>query len=965
MHFRDLGTLGVEVGGVWRTAGGKKPSVILNLLLVNAGRRVSVDAIVEAVWEADASPRVASSLESQIWRLRRLLEPQRVRREAPQVLVNDSSGYRLEVTADQVDSLCFEQLDRDSRRLMQDGAVAPGLARVDAALALWRGRPYEPFSEEIWAVTAVTRLEEIEAQLRTRRVEALVELGDHEAALADLEQLLGQWPYREPLWAHRMRALHLAGRTEDALRSFQRARALLDEMGLEPGVELQELQRRILQQDASLIPKAAAAAGPSPSEVGPDLTNRAIRLPHPRTPLIGRAHESAQLAGLVMGHGLVTITGAGGCGKTRLSIDVARAVAEHFPDGVWFIDLTSVDDADRVIDLVVSTIGIAAPAPGTVFDVLHSYIRDRRMLLVLDNCEHLLDGVDELLQTVLEDAADCAVLATSREPLMVDGEVIWTLGPLPLPAVGVKPRAAGSPADSVALFGARMRAAAPHLVTDQEGERTIEEICVAVDGIPLAIELAAARARTFTLAEILVQVTTDPTSLARIGRGRDDHRRTLGDTIDWSHRLLTPQEQAVHRRLAVLPGGFSVDLAAAVVVGAAEAGSVAAVGDLLASLAHKSMLVVRPPIFGRRNQSTFNQLATVRAHARGALQAAGETSETQGRRDAWVFELLTAAPRIRHADDGWYDEVEYSYSSVRATLQRVLVEDPDPRAAAILTRLSMFWYYRDYMLEGERWVSAALDMPGVDPHDAQLLRLELTGILTLRGRLGEALAHLASAMEPGLPDDVGRLEPIAEHLSGIALSLLAHERLELVPQLLAHVRTAADRVDDDDLRLLADGLKLLVRLDQRRITECAVGAADLYDRSLAGGNLLAAWTAAGVQTAVARATRQPVDGIAWSSRTLRLVGKLGCRQLNVFLETRASFTALAGRPEDAVRLYAAARVRAQRAGMPWPRRPRSLELLEQARAELDETAFAQADREGETLRTDEVLRLSDRTAPAP
>ena len=268
----------------------------------------------------------------------------------------------------------------------------------------------------------------------------------------------------------------------------------------------------------------------------------------------------------MVAHPLVTVVGAAGCGKTRLAVEVARAVAPEFADGVWGVDLTAAQGDDQVVPTITSTLGLSVPNAGTSADALRSFTRGRRMLLMLDNCEHVLDAAAELVDDLLVDGTELAVLCTSREPLDVDQEVVWDLTPLPLPVEDgpgdPRERLRDSPA--LELFLERLAAAAQD--TTREDSERLElavRICQAVDGLPLAIELAAARARAFSLEEIAQQVTADPSMLARVGRGPADHHRTVRFAVEQSYRLLSPEEAALHSAVSVLPGPFTPGIAAA------------------------------------------------------------------------------------------------------------------------------------------------------------------------------------------------------------------------------------------------------------------------------------------------------------------------------------------------------------------------------------------------------------------
>ncbi len=391
MRVRDLGLLSVEVNGVEQPLRGRRPQVILARLLLAVNRRVSAAEIIDAVWGEDTTDRT-STLESHIWRLRKVLEPDRTAHQPPSVLVTDSEGYRLLASTAQVDSLLFERHAGEIRELVAAGDPERILQRCDEALALWRGRPYEPASDELWAAPAVARLEEIRTEVGASRLDSLLDLGQHQQVLADLEQLLAASPLHERFWAQRMLALHRAGRTDQALEAYQRIRTLLDdELALQPGAELEQMHRRILEQDPDLV-----AAAPVPPAPGTAPTQR-VSLPPRGTPLVGRAGDVGQIGRLVARSRLVSITGVAGCGKTRLAVEVAHAMTSAFPDGVCFVDLSTIDDSTQVADLVASTLRIAPTVVGTAGEITVEYLKRRQVLLVLDNCEHVLSGVAELV----------------------------------------------------------------------------------------------------------------------------------------------------------------------------------------------------------------------------------------------------------------------------------------------------------------------------------------------------------------------------------------------------------------------------------------------------------------------------------------------------------------------------------------------------------------------------------------
>ncbi|MGX7681773.1 BTAD domain-containing putative transcriptional regulator [Jatrophihabitans sp. DSM 45814] len=935
--LHDLGTLLVQNGDDQSTPGGKKPAAILAALLVDVNHRVSVETLMYAAWgeRATASP---STLESHIWRLRRVLEPARDAGQQPTVLVNDSGGYRLLLGPDQLDSVRYQQLADDARDLLAAGRPARALDRLDAASALWRGRPYSPMSDEDWAAPAVARLSEIHDQLAERRIDVLLALGQPEQALSDLEPLLLALPYRERLWGQRMLALHRCGRSEEALQTFQTARSvLIEEIGLEPGAELQSLQGGILDQDPALL---------SGTNAEPPTRSVEVHLPARTTSLIGRDSERATIGALLQQHRLVTIVGAAGSGKTRLAIEVAGEVAtSSFSDGVWFLDLALVEDSDLVVDLAMSTLGVSAPTAGEPIDALRGFMRDRRLLLVADNCEHVLTGVSALARSVLSGEGECAFLTTSREPLGVGGEVLWSLKPLILPAESATVES--SPA--VQLFTERLRALDPTFVMDADALETIAAICVDVDGLPLAIELAAARARAYSLSEIAAQVAEDPSDLARVTDRGPESRSSMRSTIESSFQLLSPPEQDLHRQLSVLPGPFT-RTAAAAIASLPEDGP--QVSDVLPMLVNRSLLTATRAA-GPGGPTSFRQLVTVRAHARGALAAGGRPLDMLDRRDDWVFGLSQSRPRLGRVEIlPWYQAIDDDYATVRATLQRRLIDGEDPEAARLATRLLMYWYYRDQLVEGSRYLRRAVELAAhLQPFDSLASQLSLAAVETLQGRsdlarprIDVALSTLDKVPETSWPD-VGDLLVAISAAAGLADA-------ELAVSMIAKAADFAARTADRDLQILVAAQALRAELPTRDAAdpaETAARAEEIYRDALDAGQLLAAWIGCSARCLTAVQLGEAAVGLRWSQRLLAIHGRFGSRRGGPFVEMYAIFAAMAGETPKAVRSFSASQANARRAGVPWPRRPITLDLLARCRRALTQADFEQAWQDGEGL----------------
>lgn len=624
------------------------------------------------------------------------------------------------MAADQVDSLWFEQLAAQARDLMASGRPERARARCEQALDLWRGRPWTPHTDAAWAAPAAARLEELRADVAARRIDALLALGQIPLALADLEGLVGETPLRERLWAQRMLGLYRAGRADEALRAYQRVRELLiDELGVEPGPDIRSLHARILADDPALTSPPAAAPDPAPAPglhdagPGPGTPGGPVVLPRRRMALIGRDRQTADLAALVVSRQLVTVVGTAGCGKTSICIEAARHAAAEFPDGVVFVDLSAATELNQALDAVSSVLRLSGSAVDTRTQAIVAFTRPRRMLLILDNCEQLLEDIADLVDALLENGTELSILTTSREPLNLDDEIVFALSPLPIaePAQ-VNSTDAHTLAEhpAVELFLTRLRAAAPHQSVSPADIHLIARICAAVDGVPLAIELAAAQSRAYTLVEILDRVRHDLVGLARIGRGSNRRHSSLRTAIDLSAAALRPDELAMHRALAVVPGPVTPALAAALTD---LPGPVAEM--TLVQLLHRSMVVSVAPD-GVDRPSRFVQLATIRSHAGSSLDP-DQRADTEARRDAWVCRLAAQAPPIGHHDHPvWQARINDDLAAVRATLHHRLVDEPGPAGVFLADRLASFWHEQGMIGEWERWTRLA-DVHGGQPAD--------------------------------------------------------------------------------------------------------------------------------------------------------------------------------------------------------------------------------------------------------
>ena len=563
--------------------GGAQPKLLLALLALEPGWVVGVERLVDAIWGERLPAEPVNALQVIVSRLRRVLAPD-------QVVVSKPPGYLLAVDPERVDAVRFERLTAEADAAAGRPERVAGLLR--AALGLWRGEALADFPGVPAARAAATRLEELRLAAVEGRIEADLALGRSARVVGELQALVEREPLRERLHAQLMRALYAAGRQADALAAYRRAcAALAERAGLDPSPELRRLERAILAQDPALAPPAAqgpafpgstadgpgtpdpATSGPSAAAPAPSSNLRA-----PPSSFVGREDEIARLRALLGRGRLVTLTGPGGAGKTRLAVELAtRLVAEGGAgrDGAWLADLAPLPDAallpGAVLDAVNPGEELArlAPSPGArgatnagAAGRLLRALADRRLLLILDNCEHLAEAVARLTEAILAACPGVRILATSREALRVPGELRLSVPALPVPPEGLDDPARLLGYGAVRLFAEPARAVDPGFAADAaELDRvtpTVAEICRRLDGLPLAIELAAARVNALPVQELSSRLHDRFRLLTTGARTAPPRHRTLRAVVDWSWELLLPAEQAALRRLVVFTGGCTL-----------------------------------------------------------------------------------------------------------------------------------------------------------------------------------------------------------------------------------------------------------------------------------------------------------------------------------------------------------------------------------------------------------------------
>jgi predicted ATPase len=882
---------------------------LLALLLIHANEVVVAEQLIQDLWTAAAPMSAANTLQAHVSHLRKALGPDRI--------LTRASGYLLRVATDDVDALRFERLLDAGRRARAANDPEAAVESLRRALSLWRGAPYADVTFASFAQQEIARLEELRIEALEERIDAELALGADGELVSELERLVAQHPLRERPRAELMLALYRSGRQADALACYQDARRrLVEDLGLEPGDELRRLERAILQHDPGLQSRERPDETPS-------------NVPAPATELVGRQLELAEVCELLRGKArLVTLTGPGGVGKTRLAQEAAHELVGDFPDGIRFVDLSAVEDDGLVAASIARTLEVR-PGPKPLLQRLEQSIQGRRLLLVLDNFEHVVDAAP-LVGRLLTSSRGLEALVTSRAPLRLSGEHEYALGPL-----------AEEPAAE--LFCARARA----VDRSFEPDEAVAEICRRLDRLPLAIELAAARAKLLSTAEILHRLRRPLPLLTSRTRDRPERQRTLSATIAWSYDLLEPSARRLFQELAVFAGSWTVE-AAETVCGATL--------DELEELLDLSLL-------GRDRNGRLTMLETIREFARELLAASGRRDELRRRHLSWYVELAERVePLLTRAEQSaWLDRLEVERDNLRAALATALELEEVDQGLHLASALADFWGARGDLDDARAVVERLLGHP-----KAASARFRPAGLAAL-GRFsfhlgfqreaersfGEALALARSAGDEHL---AARCLGQLGNLAGI--SGRTRRAMRLINQSIA----AAEALRD--ARLVAVGLHQLGHLcrDQGDLDR----ASELLERcvsvSEATGDRL--WSAVNKHSLGDLALDRGEHQRAASLYEEALPAARDVRDERLVAYCLAGLAALAaeqGRPMEAVLLWGVVEALERRtAPLTSFERPRYEKRVEAARRSIGDLAFEQVRARGAALPLDEALAYVQR-----
>lgn len=738
-------TKALRADGTPYAVGGSRLRALLTVLALRPGRTVPAATLVDEVWDGDTPADAAGALQALVSRLRRVL--------GAGAIVSETGGYRLHAGPEDVDLFRFERLTSEGTRALDDGSPERAAGLLDEALGLWQGPALSDLPDRR---AESARWESRRLAARRARLTASVALGHADEALSELAALCDDHPMDEQLQALRIRALRAVGRTAEALSSYEDIRReLATRLGMDPGPELRALYKELLNPDTDgpdgpdapdeparrrpSAPGAQSEPGPAddhsahdgdtaPAPAGPSTGGHPgpHAPPPPRadgsgplrgnlrariTSFVGRDDDLAALRGDLSGARLVTLLGTGGAGKTRLSQEVA-AGGQEWPDGVWLAELAPVDDPETVPEAVLVALGgrenvlrgagaeslrAVDPSAGDPLVRLLEHCSRRRMLLLLDNCEHVVDAAARLAEELLAHCPGVTVLATSREPLGVPGEVVRPVGPLPEPM-------------ALRLLADRGAAARPGFRTEDD-PAAAEEICRRLDGLPLAIELAAARLRMLTPRQIADRLDDRFRLLTGGSRTVLPRQQTLRAVVDWSWDLLDSAERTALGALSVFTGGC--DLAAAEAVCGPDA------LGLLGSLVDKSLVVATP---APGSTMRYRLLETVLEYAGERLEQSGERAAAERRHLVHFRELARRAdPKLRGPEQfHWINRITVEYENLRTALRHAVAGRDEHEVLCLVHSLAWYWQIRDLRADARHWARAAAAL-GPDPFDAPVV----------------------------------------------------------------------------------------------------------------------------------------------------------------------------------------------------------------------------------------------------
>jgi predicted ATPase/DNA-binding SARP family transcriptional activator/DNA-binding CsgD family transcriptional regulator len=927
-----------EIGeGEWPL---KKAASLAKLLALSPGHRLHREVVMERLWSDLGSRAAANNLRGAIHVLRRAFGPH----SAGYVSLRDEEIHLCPDERLWVDVDAFEDAARTARLSSEPAAYR-------AAAELYAGELLPEDRYEDWA-------EERRRELRATYLEVLLELAElyedrreYRRAIEVLKSVLAEEPAREEAYAGLVRLYALAGCRSEALRQY----GLLEEtirreFGAEPDTDLRRLREEIL-------------AGRFPQEHPEDRrpTDFPETGPHnlsvQRSSFVGRERDIGEIKRLLSMTGLLTLTGAGGSGKTRLALEVARDLVGLYPDGVWLVELAPLSEEDLVPQAVAATLEVSEQPGRQITETVVSTIGQKKLLLVLDNCEHLVDATARLADTLLNSCPDLRILATSREPLAVTGEIDWRVLPLSMPGDERSPFAEDlTRYESVRLFQERARLRLPAFEITQHNARSVAEVCRRLDGIPLAIELATARMGALAVEQVAERLEDSLGLLSGGARTASPRQRTMRATIGWSHELLSEPEKRLFERLSVFAGGWTLEAAEAVGEGIEEG-----VLDLHSRLVDKSLVVAEA---GSEGVPRYGMLGPVRRYAREKLEEDAEAGRVFSRHAAFFLDVAEEAePQLRGPDQLlWLERLTKEHDNLRAAMRWLLEAGEPEKVARFGWALWLFWWIRGRFTEGRRWMEEALASgEAMPPRDR-------AKALFVAGTMATGQTDLPSA-EPLIEESIRLFRELGDE-RGTALAVGS-----------AGIAAIGEKRYEEGIALLEEAGSLYRKLgDEWGLTAVLVSAAGAW---LALGDHGRAQQTAGEGLELARKlgdrtgisiALHVLATVAYASGDLEhakelfgeglaLAAELG-DEANVvyYLEELGAVCASEGKPDQAARVWGAAEALLEEIeATAYPHRPDDslhLKRVVVARASLDEASWTAGWSEGRAMPLERAVRYA-------
>jgi predicted ATPase/DNA-binding SARP family transcriptional activator len=748
----------------------RKQRAVLELLALRVGTVVQPSEIIDALWGEEPPDSAPNIVKTYVYALRRRL--------GQGLIETVAGGYRLCLVPEDVDVVRFEQLMRSGHDAIEENDPTRAVASFTEALALWRGEPVIDLADQLKGMAEGVRLAELRRSGEEQLFDIRLRLGEHARLVVDLEAAVGAEPLQERRWAQLMLALYRSGRQSDALHAYERLRTVLGEqLGIEPAPELKALEEAILLQKPELdwkppplVPDVRAAK--KTVEAGRTRGSR-HNVPTPLNAFVGRNDEALGITKRLSDSRLLTLVGPGGAGKTRLAIQVAAQLTDEGRDGVWFVDLASINDPGLVPQVVADSLGYHPPAAELTVEGLAAFIGDRQVLVVVDNCEHVIDQAASVVERLLKGTQAAKVLATSREPLSLNGEAVWPVQPMAVPTA-VDPENVEEiwDCDSVQLF--LLRASAVDPLVDLGGDAvTIGQIVTRLEGLPLAIELAAARIDTLRPADILNRLEHRLDLLEHGPRRSTPRQRSLEASIDWSYRLLDVGEALVLRRASIFLGSFTIDALHAVTADVPAPDS-EGWEPAVRRLASKSLLSpVKEP-----GPDRYRLLDSIREFAKARLQSSADDEEAQVAA-AHARYYLSLARRARLELSGpdqarWFDTISQEMADIRVALESLSASpESSEDALELFGALGRYWFVRAQPAEALSLAESLLeaDHPEITLPRARALMAGLWASVYQRPLLarkwGEEALQMARALdEPALTCEVSAMLAATSFFSG-------------------------------------------------------------------------------------------------------------------------------------------------------------------------------------------------------